>query len=499
MKYKCRIGRFYRLIRFILEYRMASSRRSYDTDTITLRTVFARYTNNSNIPALRTLTSDGAGGTYWAIPSSLGILPAFNKIDTSDGSFTADLSYNTFGLYAAEGQGMYKSGSNLNLYSKAFTQFDISGENMISAYSNYRLNSRVNLAGEGAISLRADPATNTIFINGPASQFISTPTFAFNQIKFIENVSSLSPQTGSLFGSYITANSPSTTLAFAGQGDLLFSTNVTTNTVVFSISTFTSRGFLDISANVYSFSNTISSLQYEIGSNTSSISSINAFISTSLNDNLQSSILALAISTGAQFYLLSGQINARATIIQVNDDIANVNTNIVSTGRGLISRSSWVFSSTSSITGQVLNVSSTPVSFLTIGPSTVSSLNMPSGLYSYINDGEFRNPNTSDVENLYLNGGAMKVGLTTDTVISDNDSLSTVNTYITASIVPQAYGGWNLSGFLWLNVNSPGITSYLYTDISSPVSGLTVYYGTNRARGLQLTYLGSNVPIQTMV
>lgn len=319
---------------------MASSRRTYDTDTITLRTVFAKYSNNnSNIPAMQTLTSDGAGGTFWAIPSSLGILPAFNKVQTTAGTFTADLSYNTFGLYAGEGQGMYRTGSNLNLFSKAFTEFDVSGENTISAYSNYTLHNHVKLAGQGAISIRGDPATNTIFINGPASQFISTPTFGFSQLKFIDGVSSLTADTQKLFGNYFTADSASTLVSFAGQSDLRLSTNVTTNTVMFSISTFTSKGYLDISANTYGLGQSVSTIGAGVGVCQSSLSTFSSVINTVLYDNLNSSILALAISTGAEFYLLSGQINARATIIQLNDDIGFVNSNIVSSTRGV---ATWI-------------------------------------------------------------------------------------------------------------------------------------------------------------
>jgi hypothetical protein len=65
---------------------MASSRRTYDTDVITLRTVFAKNPGNSNVPALRVLTADGQGGTYWAVPSSLGVYPSFNQIITTAGT-----------------------------------------------------------------------------------------------------------------------------------------------------------------------------------------------------------------------------------------------------------------------------------------------------------------------------------------------------------------------------------------------------------------------------
>ena len=151
---------------------MASSRRTYDTDVITLRTVFAKNPGNSNVPALRTLTADGAGGTFWAVPSTLGVNPSFNQIITSGGTYTADLSYNTFRLTAGENIGMVNGppGSNQTyVYAKAFSQFDVSGENSVYAFLNNQLDSSVTFAGQGGIQIRADPATNTMFIVGASS------------------------------------------------------------------------------------------------------------------------------------------------------------------------------------------------------------------------------------------------------------------------------------------------------------------------------------------
>jgi hypothetical protein len=59
---------------------MASSRRTYDTDFITLRTVYAQNSNNVKIPALYALVADGSGGTRWSIPSSFATNPSFNQI-----------------------------------------------------------------------------------------------------------------------------------------------------------------------------------------------------------------------------------------------------------------------------------------------------------------------------------------------------------------------------------------------------------------------------------
>ena len=100
---------------------MSSKRRSYDTDEITLRKVFAKSSvNNSNVGALRVLTADGTGGTYWAIPSTLGYNPSFNQINTTAGNFTADLSYNIFTMSAGTGIG-FSEGSGSNQFSNELT------------------------------------------------------------------------------------------------------------------------------------------------------------------------------------------------------------------------------------------------------------------------------------------------------------------------------------------------------------------------------------------
>ena len=285
---------------------MASSRRTYDTDSITLRTVFAKNIDNTNIAAQRTLTADGAGGCYWAIPSTLGILPSFNQIITSAGTYTADLSYNRFRLTAQQGIGMTNGPPGLNqtnLFAKCFTNVDISGGNNIYAFSNNTLHPSLTLASQGGIQIHSDPGTNTIFINGPFSPYtVSTGIYGFNQLKVTPASNIISSDIPLWEGDYITAESPSTLLSFAGYNDIQLSTNVTGNGVFFTISTFTSAGYLDISANAYSAASNVSTL------------------STAVLQN---------------FYTLSGQINARATIIQVNNQSNTLTQNMYSTTIGL--------------------------------------------------------------------------------------------------------------------------------------------------------------------
>ena len=150
---------------------MASSRRTYDTDFITLRTVYAKNADNSTIPALHALTANGKGGTTWLQPSSFGTNPSFNQIITTGGIYTADLSFNTFRLFAGDGVGMANgpAGSNQTyIYSKAFNQIDVSGGDTLKSFSNDILTSHVKFAtGQNSyVKLHTDSDKNTIFIDG---------------------------------------------------------------------------------------------------------------------------------------------------------------------------------------------------------------------------------------------------------------------------------------------------------------------------------------------
>jgi len=322
---------------------MASSRRTYDTDSITLRTVFAKNPGNSNVPALRALTADGAGGTFWAVPSSLGLNPSFNEIITSAATYTADLSYNKFRLLAGENIGMVNGSAGSNqttLFAKAFSQFDLSGGNTLQAFSGNQLDSSVLFAGENGIVLRSDPGTNTLFIGGATASntTISTGIYGFNQVKVTPSASTITSSLLTWGGDFLTASSPSSLLRFLGYNDIQLSTNVTTNSIFFTISTFTSEGYLNISNVAYSAGpstlSTVAGLYVTssfFGSTIGSLSTASGFNVSSI----YSTINGLAVSTGIEILTLQGLVNARATIVQLNNEIAVVNSNLLSTVGGL--------------------------------------------------------------------------------------------------------------------------------------------------------------------
>lgn len=243
-----------------------SSRRTYDTQIITVRQVNALNFNNSVIDAQRVLTTDGAGGTYWAVPSSLGSFGAVNEIIVDNKSIVADLSYNRFYISTAQGMGSVVNPNTklITLYSKGFDTIDISGGNSVYSSSNSVISPTFTLIGGNGIDISSDPVNRSIYIRG-GNPMISTGIYGYSKINVISNASTITASTiRNSNKSILNALSPSTILSFAGVGDVLLSTNVEQNIVFVGISSFTSRGYHDLSGVAYgtfsSCMSTVSSL-----------------------------------------------------------------------------------------------------------------------------------------------------------------------------------------------------------------------------------------------
>ena len=216
-------------------------RRTYDTDEITLRKVFARTSTNMVVPAMTVLTADGAGGTYWAIPSTLGYNPSFNQIVTNAATFTANLSYNTLTLSEGGGIGFVEGeGTNqLYIYSKGFNQLNVAGGNSLYGFSNNVTRPALNFAGAGGISLQTNPTTNTVTFTANG-QPISTTLNSFQSLKVFPNLSTPTGQVSSLSGySVLSANNYSSILTLAGTGQISLTSDYNANAVFIGLNTST--------------------------------------------------------------------------------------------------------------------------------------------------------------------------------------------------------------------------------------------------------------------
>ena len=445
---------------------MASSRRTYDTDFITLRTVYAQNSNNVKIPALYALVADGSGGTRWSIPSTLSTNPSFNQIITTGGTYTADLSFNTFRLFAGQGIGMVNGtpGSNETfIYAKAFNQIDISGADSLKSFSNGILTQSVKFAtAENAyIQLRTDSDTNTLFIDGPMTQTISTGYYGFNKFVIIPSVSTIQTNLTAYPKNTLFADSQSTQITFAGVNDLILSTNYSTNQVFFTVSSFTAAGYLALSGETFSVYNrlisTISSgfvtvPNFSTGAiNLSTLSFSNA-------SSVNSSIFGVSTYFGGRFDFLNSLISTRATIEQLNTVTGNFQISISSFSTNYMSYTDYI----SSAAG-ILNQIST-----TLYLSGISTI--------YVYDGTLTNFSVGSIT--YDQSDISTLSTATNSrIISTNTALSAQNEGNLLSTFSTVLGlgtlGYVSSTQLASTVTGLGTIGYISTtQLTSTIQGL---------------------------
>ena len=445
---------------------MASSRRTYDTDFITLRTVYAQNSNNVKIPALYALVADGSGGTRWSIPSSFATNPSFNQIITTGGTYTADLSFNTFRLFAGQGIGMVNGtpGSNETfIYAKAFNQIDISGADSLKSFSNGILTQTVKFAtAENAyIQLRTDSDTNTLFIDGPMTQTISTGYYGFNKFVIIPTVSTIQTNLTAYPKNTLFADSQSTQITFAGVNDLILSTNYSTNQVFFTVSSFTAAGYLALSGETFSVYNrlisTISSGFVTVPNFSTGAISLST-LSFSNASTVNSSIFGVSTYFGGRFDFLNSLINTRATIEQLNTVTGNFQISISSFSTNYMSYTDYI----SSANG-ILNQISTTL-FLS-GISTI-----------YVYDGSLTNFSVGSIT--YDQSDISTLSTTTNTrIISTNTELSAQNEGNLLSTFSTVLGlgtlGYISSTQLTSTTQGLGTIGYISTaQLTSTIQGL---------------------------
>ena len=300
------------------------SRSSQHFTNLTVQNIYPLNADSSFVPALRTLTSDGTGGTYWAVPSSLGGYPSFNSVVVDNVPIPALTSTNTLYLSSATGIGMVvaPATNRIDIFSKSFGAFAVSSGNTLVAFSNSVVTPTVNIIGTSGIRIDANPLTQTLTFSGMPTA-ISTGQYGYNQVNVISNVAQ------PVSSIYLTSTSPSTVLNVMGTGDILLDANVTTNTWIIGISSFTSANYLATSSmtgNAYPCTlSSISTLFYDIPravSTTSSLTSLTSNIST----NIQTKIQAVEQNMQNNF-VTSGlfQYSTNAIIASLNTQ-AGVNT-----------------------------------------------------------------------------------------------------------------------------------------------------------------------------
>ncbi len=365
---------------------MSSKRRSYDTDEITLRKVFAKsVVDNANIGAMKVLTADGAGGTYWTIPSTNGAWnPSFNRIVTSAGTFTADLSYNTFTLSQGTNIGFTEGeGENqLYIFGKSFNEVDVVGNNPLYAFENNTLNPVLRMQGTGGLNIRSDPTTNTLTFDVQGNQ-ISTSQNTFQRVKVL-NTSTITSGVSSLTDFVIlNASDTSSILTFVGIGDIELSTNYTTNSIFIGLDISTGTvsslvGQFSIISSTYTKLTDFSTAAIQLS--TVGTSNFSTAVSTSYGINSNLSIVVFNLPFN-QYTTLS-QFNFTKNTLEIG--ISTLSTNytplpaLFSTSLGINNRISTfnIISSVSTVNvygGNVTNFTASQVNYYMGDLSTFST------------------------------------------------------------------------------------------------------------------------------
>ena len=471
-----------------------ASRRSYDTDEITLRRVFAKSTGNIPIPALRVLTADGQGGTYWTIPSTNGAWnPSFNRVVTNAGTFTADLSFNT--LQFSEGTGIgFSAGSNTNqlfFYGKSFGQIDVSGNNSIAAFSNYTLNPTVKFAATGNVQLRADNVRNIIYFDGTGSGSTSTGSslYSFQKAFVLSNTSTITGNISSLAGEFLNADSASSVLKFVGLGDVNLTSDYLNNAIYFGINQSTGT-VSSLSALVNANYSTISSL-YTLKSDFSTATtnlSTTSWSNFSTSFGFTSNVSITVFNLPFNQYTTLSQFNFTKTILETGistvSTAASYTPALYSTSAGLqlLFSSIISISTLSSITliggtlgGFTANtVNVYPGDLSTLSTNVGDSLNSQSTFIGYTMTGLSTLSTTiGSVSNLLPAGGVIGV----DSLISSQKGLGTYGYLSTISLFSTLNGLGTLqfvsTPSLISTVEGLGSADYISSaSLTSTVTGL---------------------------
>lgn len=308
----------------------ASSKRSLDTDYITLNRVFAKLSDNSQVPANYVIASVGDGRTYWAAPSTLGGLPTFSEFQFDSNTYSGTNQNRTLLLTASNGIGLSTvQTSSLQVFAKSFQFIDISGVSSLYAYSNFRLKNSFLVAPEGFLSSSSLPAENTLTIQSlRQAPALSTNIISYQSIKVISSM--VSPADPSEFaGNMIWSKTDASTFpVFSGVQDFVFHTVFTPPTIRLELSSYSARGFLGISSLVASsYLSTLSSISSIYTQKDIFSTALISLSTTEYNYYSTNVSTAFGVSNYTQitYNQKFGDTMARATILQLNDQFGILN------------------------------------------------------------------------------------------------------------------------------------------------------------------------------
>lgn len=297
-----------------------------DTSLLFVKQINARNSDGSLIDAQKVLTSDGAGGTYWASPAGFTAAPSVNGLIFDGVPLLADSSNNYFRVLSGTGIGtsVDTAAKTVNIYSKSFQTIDVVGGNTIRSSS---ASPTLRLVGCNGIQLSSDPIVNTIYIRGTGGEAGAgaaegaAAVNTYSQINVISNVRTIAPgAVDSANNTVLTASNTSDKVTVAGVGDVLLSSDFSRNAYFISISSFTSKGWHDLSGVAYGTLSSAMSTVSSLFTNTTQLQSTTA----SLASNIQRTGNLINGYTSLDLYKLNST-NTSYKLAGVNNFASSIN------------------------------------------------------------------------------------------------------------------------------------------------------------------------------
>lgn len=239
---------------------MAGNQKSLDIDTISVRNIFAKGTNNSILAANSALLTDGKGGTQWVDIAAISTGLTFRTIVTTVSTFTSGPGNTQFSILDSSNAGLKPSGSgnSVSVYAKAFGKIDVSGQNSIYAFDtvNGTINGNLEIVGSGTIDITTDTSVNKIQFYSPDTGMSSISTMVSNFVHLNGSLSNTISSFNSPFSTFI-YNAISSFSTSLGASQLIHYNEIQSSISSFSTSLGQAVRFNEMQSSISSFSSSL--------------------------------------------------------------------------------------------------------------------------------------------------------------------------------------------------------------------------------------------------
>lgn len=239
---------------------MAGNQKSLDIDTISVRNIFAKGTNNSILAANSALLTDGKGGTQWVDIAAISTGLTFRTIVTTVSTFTSGPGNTQFSILDSSNAGLKPSGSgnSVSVYAKAFGKIDVSGQNSIYAFDtvNGTINGNLEIVGSGTIDITTDTNVNKIQFYSPDTGMSSISTMVSNFVHLNGSLSNTISSFNSPFSTFI-YNAISSFSTSLGASQLIHYNEMQSSISSFSTSLGQAVRYNEMQSSISSFSSSL--------------------------------------------------------------------------------------------------------------------------------------------------------------------------------------------------------------------------------------------------